>query len=151
MGNWSESSPVHQIVEKWAAIQNSQDSAAMYDRLIRKICKEVDYLHDFTSTDPGADIERASDHAPPTSSLIKWIGLRDHTHNLHCKLSHIWSYNCAAQQHQSKIRITLPMEEAPQEDLSFYYSFLLHSDANSGQWRSVKIVSRYDNRHLTYG
>ena len=142
--DWSESWPMRQFIEKWAEIQNSRNAAAMYDRLIRKICREVDQLLDLVSPDsaPDAEIEGATVCVSSASLLAKWIDMRDHTHKLHCKLSHIWSYNCPVQQHQSKIRIALPIEEGHQEDPSFYYSFLLHGDALNGQWRSVKIVSR---------
>ncbi|KAK0617701.1 hypothetical protein B0T14DRAFT_274448 [Immersiella caudata] len=120
----------------------------MYGRLIRKICREVEHLVDLAYPDSAHDTEvkGATGRVLSTGWLTKWIDMRDHTHNLHCKLSHIWSYNCAAQQHHSKIRIALPIEEGHEEDLSFYYSFLLHGDAYNGQWRSVKIVSRPQKR-----
>jgi hypothetical protein len=113
----------------------------MYERLVRKIRKDVDRLVSCTPNIEG-EAQESSQDAIVTQSLTSWLDMRDHTHNLFDKLSHIWSYNCAAHQHQSKIWLTPLIHEFHPEQPSFNYSFRLHGDTPLAQWRDVKISSR---------
>lgn len=140
--DWSQAPRIREFIEKWAVIQHSHD-APMYERLLRKIRKDVDHLVGFTPN-IGEALDTPPDDVVSTQPLTPWLDIRDHTSKIFDRLSHIWSYNCTAHQHQSKIMLTPLMHEFRSQQPSFNYSFRLHGDTHLAQWRDVKISSRQE-------
>ncbi|KAK4208982.1 hypothetical protein QBC37DRAFT_451409 [Rhypophila decipiens] len=147
--DWNQTTAVHEFLQKWAAIQRSSASH-MYERLVRKICRDVDHLFNFVPSQDGELEERTADlHAQPageSSDLVTaWLDLRDHTWNLCEKLTHIWLYNCIeSTNHQAQIRLELPAASKSNENggPSFNYSFQAHDNTSKVFWHDVTVSSK---------
>jgi hypothetical protein len=137
---------IHDFLEKWAASQNNATTSMMYGRLVGKIVRAVDRLCSFAPNTDGemqeADVTPGKDSSERLEWVASWLSVREHTRNIWDKLSHIWSYNCPMQQHQANIQLCPPGAPISHQQVSFRYSFSLHTPLSGSAWRDVIVTSK---------